>query len=92
MNSLQRILAVVIKELRQLSRDRLTFGMIVGIPVLQLLLFGYAINMDVRHLSAGVADLSQSAASRQAVMDMQNTQVISINYQAADADELEQLM
>lgn len=92
MNSLQRILAVVIKELRQLSRDRLTFGMIVGIPVLQLLLFGYAINMDVRHLSAGVADLSQSAASRLAVMDMQNTQVIDINHQAADAEELEQLM
>jgi ABC-2 type transport system permease protein len=92
MKSLQRIFAIVMKELRQLSRDRLTFGMIVGIPALQLLLFGFAINMDVRHLSAGVADLSNSAASRQAVMDMAQTQVIDINYQAADVQELEALM
>lgn len=92
MKSLQRIFAIVVKELRQLSRDRLTFGMIVGIPALQLLLFGFAINMDVRHLSAGVADLSNSAASRQIIMDMAQTQVIDINYQAADVQELESLM
>ena len=92
MKSLQRILAIVVKELRQLSRDRLTFGMIVGIPAMQLLLFGYAINMDVRHLSAGVADLSNTAASRQTVMDMAQTQVIDINHQAADVEELESLM
>jgi ABC-2 type transport system permease protein len=92
MKSLQRIFAIVIKELRQLSRDRLTFGMIVGIPALQLVMFGYAINMDVRHLSAGVADLSQTAASRQVIMDMVQTQVIDINYQAADVFELETLM
>jgi ABC-2 type transport system permease protein len=92
MKSLQRIFAIVAKELRQLSRDRLTFGMIVGIPAMQLLLFGYAINMDVRHLSAGVADLSNTAASRQVIMDMAQTQVIDINHQAADVQELESLM
>jgi ABC-2 type transport system permease protein len=92
MKSLQRIFAIVAKELRQLSRDRLTFGMIVGIPAMQLLLFGYAINMDVRHLSAGVADLSNTALSRQVVMDMAQTQVIDINHQAADVQELESLM
>ena len=92
MKSLQRIFAIVSKELRQLSRDRLTFGMIVGIPAMQLLLFGYAINMDVRHLSAAVADLSNTATSRQVIMDMAQTQVIDINYQAADVQELESLM
>ena len=92
MKSLQRIFAIVIKETRQLRRDRLTFGMIIGIPTMQLLLFGYAINFDVRHLSAGVADLSSSAASRHYVMQMANSQVIDINYQAASVDELEQLM
>ena len=45
---LARIGAVMVKELRQLARDRLTFGMIVGIPLMQMLLFGYAINYDVR--------------------------------------------
>jgi len=92
MKSLQRIFAVVVKELRQLSRDRLTFGMIVGIPALQLVLFGYAINMDVRHLSAAVADLSQTAASRQFVQDLAQTQVIDINFQVGDVPELERLM
>ena len=46
--SFGRMLAVFRKELRQLARDKLTFGMIVGIPTLQLLLFGFAINMDPR--------------------------------------------
>ena len=92
MKSLQRIFAVVLKEIRQLRRDRLTFGMIVGIPVMQLLLFGYAINTDVRHLSAAVVDLSSTAASRQLVTELANTQVIDINYQAADSTELERLM
>jgi ABC-2 type transport system permease protein len=92
MKALQRIRAIVVKEVRQLSRDRLTFGMIVGIPVMQLLLFGYAINTDVRHLSAGLADLSSTAASREVVFNMANTQVIDINHQAADAKELEALM
>ena len=92
MKSLQRILAIVRKEVRQLRRDRLTFGMIVGIPVIQLLMFGYAINMDVRNLDAAVADMSGSSASRQIVMDMVETQIIKINKQVSDADELEHLM
>jgi len=92
MKSLQRIFAVVSKELRQLRRDRLTFGMIVGIPIMQLLLFGYAINMDVRNLATGVADLSGTAASRQFLMDGWHTQVLDIRYQANSVQELEQLM
>ena len=92
MKSLRRILAVVMKEVRQLRRDRLTFAMIIGIPTRQLLLFGYAINFDVRHLSAAVADLSSTAASREYVMQLAHSQVIDIQYQAADSDELELLL
>jgi ABC-2 type transport system permease protein len=92
MKSIQRILAIFLKEVRQLRRDRLTFGMIVGIPVIQLMMFGYAINMDVRHIPAGVADMSSTTASREAVMNMAQTQVIDIVTQAADAQELESLM
>jgi len=92
MKSLQRILAVFLKEVRQLRRDRLTFGMIVGIPVIQLLMFGYAINMDVRHIPAGVADMSATTASREAVMNMAQTQVIDIVAQASDAEQIELLM
>ena len=92
MKSLQRILAIVRKEVRQLRRDRLTFGMIVGIPVIQLLMFGYAINMDVRHLDAAVADMAGSSASRQLVMDMSQTQIIRVIKQVSSADELEHMM
>lgn len=92
MKSLQRILAVVRKEVRQLRRDRLTFGMIVGIPVIQLLMFGYAINMDVRNIEAAVVDLSGTSASRQVVMDMAHTQIIEVIRQVDSADELEHLM
>jgi len=59
-----RLLAICKKELLQLRRDRLTFAMMVAIPVVQLLIFGYAIDFDVRHLSTIVYDQDHSAASR----------------------------
>jgi ABC-2 type transport system permease protein len=90
--SLARVLAIARKEVRQLMRDRLTFGMIVGIPVLQLLLFGYAINQDVRHLRAGVADLAGTQRARLLVQDAQATQVVDVVAHARSAAELETLL
>ncbi|HVF36158.1 MAG TPA: ABC transporter permease, partial [Candidatus Saccharimonadia bacterium] len=65
MSATRRLLAIVTKELYQLRRDRLTFAMIIGIPTLQLLLFGYAINMDVRNLAATVVDEANTMRSRE---------------------------
>jgi ABC-2 type transport system permease protein len=62
-----RLLAVAWKELVQLRRDRLTFGMMVGIPVIQLLLFGFAINTDVRHMPTLVYDQDESRESHDLV-------------------------
>lgn len=76
MNSLLRIFAVVHKEFLQLSRDRTTFGMIVMIPLVQLLLFGYAINNVVRDIPAGVVDLSGSAGARFVIAQVGATQVV----------------
>jgi len=92
MKSLQRIFAIVVKELRQLRRDRVTLGMIAGFPIIQLLMFGYAINMDPRNLHAAVADLSGTAASREFVMDIAHSQVVKILQQAGSAAELELLL
>ncbi|HEX5787494.1 MAG TPA: ABC transporter permease [Woeseiaceae bacterium] len=89
MKSLSRITAIVRKEIRQLRRDRLTFGMIVGIPVIQLLLFGYAINTDVRNLRTAVADLAQTHLSRELVARLGQTQVSEIVGEAGSALELE---
>ena len=72
----RRLGAVMLKELRQLRRDRVTLAMIVGIPVMQLVLFGYAINLNLRGLDAGIADQAGTAGSRAVVMDMVATGVI----------------
>jgi ABC-2 type transport system permease protein len=75
--NLRRLAAVMVKELRQMRRDRITLAMIVGIPVMQLVLFGYAINFTLRNLSTGIADQANTAASRAVVMDMVATGVIA---------------
>ncbi|MGL4612513.1 MAG: ABC transporter permease [Shewanella sp.] len=86
----RRMWAIVMKELRQLSRDRMTFGMIVMIPLVQLMLFGYAINTDARHLPAGLVNLSDSAYSRALVQAVEATQVVDFKRQyfsVADAEQ-----
>ena len=84
--NLRRLGAIVLKELRQLRRDKLTFAMIAGIPLLELVLFGYAINLNLRGLDAGIADQANTAGSRALVMDMLATGVIRPK-RVADAPE-----
>jgi ABC-2 type transport system permease protein len=88
----RRLFAIVVKEIRQLRRDRLTLGMVLGIPVLQLLLFGFAINMDVRHLPAAIADESASAGSRALVQDLLATGVVDVVATARNAEDLRTLL
>ncbi|MEJ2788848.1 MULTISPECIES: ABC transporter permease [unclassified Pseudoxanthomonas] len=85
---LRRLMAVMVKELRQMRRDRITLAMIVGIPVMQLLLFGYAINTNLRDLSAGFADQARTSASRALVMDIVATGVVSPALEVATPQEL----
>lgn len=73
-----RLLAIIGKEVQQPRRDRLTFGIIVGIPLIQILLFGYAIDTDVRQLRAAVADQAQTQLSRRLVADTEASQVVNI--------------
>jgi ABC-2 type transport system permease protein len=83
-----RVLAIAFKEVRQLRRDRLTLGMIVGIPLMQMLLFGYAINFDVRGLKAGVLDEANTSASRALVADLQASGVMKIFEHVHSSEEL----
>jgi ABC-2 type transport system permease protein len=80
------------KELLQLHRDRLTFAMIIGIPVMQMLLFGFAINTDVRNLSAAVADQSDTHLSRAFIADLGRTQVLNLRYDVDTAEEIEAML
>lgn len=71
--SARKIGAVALKELRQALRDPLSLAMLLGLPALMLVLYGYAINFDVRHVALAVQDLDKSAASRELVSSFVNS-------------------
>ena len=89
---LRRIKAIAVKELRQMSRDRLTLGMIVGIPLVQMMIFGYGINYDVRHIRAGVADLANTQASRSLIAEIASSQVVEFVARPGGAEQLRALI
>ena len=89
-----RFIAVLAKEFVQLRRDRLTFAMMIGVPVMQLVLFGFAINMDPKGLPAAVVSASSSAFSRSLVRALENTgyfRIVALPATVAEADQLLQL-
>ena len=88
----RRLGAIMLKELRQMRRDRITLAMIVGIPVMQLVLFGYAINLNLRGLDAVIVDQAATSGSRALVMDMLATGVIRPTQQAATPQEAMELL
>ncbi|WP_238367692.1 ABC transporter permease [Mesobacterium pallidum] len=89
MRSLRRILAILRKELLQLRRDRTTFGMVVMIPLIQLMLFGYAINTNVRNIPVALVDQAQTGLSRALVQMVEATQVVTFTEQHATYQEAE---
>jgi len=90
--SLSRLGAIVKKEVLQLSRDRLTFGMIFGLPIIQILLFGYAINTDVRNLRTAVANQAGTHLSQQFISELRESQIVKIVDSVASPDALESLL
>ena len=87
-----RIFAVLMKEFVQLSRDRLTYAMILALPIVQILLFGYAINSDPRHLPMAVYVQDNSAFSRSILTSLQNSSYFDITREARSPAELDALM
>jgi ABC-2 type transport system permease protein len=86
-----RFIAVLLKEFVQMKRDRLTFGMIVGIPIIQLVLFVFAINTDPKGLPAAVVVNDESPFSRALIRALENSQYFKFTARAsseADADRL----
>ncbi|MGV2974967.1 ABC transporter permease [Roseibium alexandrii] len=90
MRSISRILAVFSKELAQLRRDRMTFGMVVMIPLIQLILFGYAINTNVRDIPIAVVDQSQTGISRILVQMVEATRVVTVTERLTTPQEAEE--
>lgn len=88
----RRLFSIVVKELRQLRRDRLTFAMIVGVPIMQLVLFGYAINLDVRNLDAAVLDQANTARSRELVAAIGASNVLDFQYRLTVPQQIDELL
>ncbi len=89
--SLRRWTGIMVKEFIQLRRDRLTFGMIVGIPVLQLLLFGFAINSDPKSLPTAVLSQDNSQIARTLVGALQVSEYFRVVRQAESEAEIDEL-
>lgn len=90
MKSLRRIWAILRKELVQLRRDRTTFAMVIMIPLIQLILFGYAINTNLRHVPVAVVDQSQTGLSRALIQMVEATQVVDVTMRLATVEEAQQ--
>lgn len=87
-----RLAAMVVKEFIQMRRDRLTFAMMVGIPVMQLLLFGFAINADPKHLPTAVLSFDNSEFARTIISALQSSAYFDVNVTATSAEELDRLL
>lgn len=90
--SWRRTLAVFIKEFQQMLRDRLTFAMAIGVPVLQLVLFGYAINTDPKGLPTALVAADTSPMARSIAASLQNTGYFRITHQGTSEAEAERLL
>ena len=90
--SFARLGALLMKEFIQMRRDRITFAMMLGVPLMQLLLFGYAINSDPKSLPAALVATSNDHYTRAIVSALQMTDYYRFDHVAASAEEAERLM
>lgn len=84
----KRLQAMLVKEFIQMRRDRVTFAMMVMLPVVQLLVFGFAINTDVKHLPTAIFDQSLQQEGRDFVSALTASEYYDIKYIASSFDEV----
>ena len=84
-----RFIAIVLKEFIQMRRDRLTFGMMVGIPMVQLILFGFAINSNPKHLPTAVYAADNSPFARTLIWALRNSSYFDITREAHSVAEIQ---
>lgn len=87
-----RVFAVMVKEFKQLTRDRLTYAMMLALPVIQLILFGYAINSEPRHLPTALLVQEDSVFARSITAALANSQYFDLVAQARSPSELDAMI
>lgn len=90
--SFKRFFAVISKEFVQMRRDRVTFAMMIGIPILQMVLFGFAINSDPKHLPTAIIAGDHSVFSRTIIAAMKNSEYFSVVEIVDTEEEAKQLV
>lgn len=90
--SIRRLYAIVLKELIQMRRDRVTFVMMLGVPLVQLILFGYAINLDPKGLPAALVTTSQDQYTRAMVTALENTGYYRFDHVMESAEGADRLL
>ncbi len=90
--SATRVLAVLAKEFKQLTRDRLTYAMMLAMPIVQLLLFGYAINTEPRHLPTAVLVQEDTVFARSILTGLRNSGYFDLVAQARTPGELDRMI
>jgi ABC-2 type transport system permease protein len=90
--SVARTVAIFVKEFQQMLRDRLTFAMAIGVPILQLVLFGYAINTDPKGLPTTLVAYDSGPLARSLVAALENTGYFRITHRSASEHEAEALI
>ena len=90
--SFRRLFAILMKEFIQMRRDRMTFALMIGVPVMQLLLFGFAINTDPRHLPTVVHIADDSAYARSIGAALKNSEYFDIVATARTPQEAERML
>lgn len=89
--SWQRLWAIILKEFQQMKRDRFTFAMMIGIPFIQLILFGFAINLNPKQLPTAIVAADHSIFTRTIITNLQNSNYFAIrpgNTSNTEADKL----
>jgi ABC-2 type transport system permease protein len=88
----RRMWAMVIKEFVQMRRDRMTFATMIIVPIMQLVLFGYAINTDPKQLPTAVLTRDDGPLTRAVLASMRNTDYFDFRVQVRDPEELDRLV
>jgi len=75
-----RLVTLITKETRQIVRDKRLIFLLIALPIIQLLTYGFALNPDVRHLNLGVVDYSKTLSSRELLSALTENELFSLTY------------
>lgn len=90
--NIKRVKPIIVKEFRQIRRDKRSLGVLLVFPAFLVLLIGYALNFDVKHISVAVFDQDKTQSSREFVRSFSNSEYFDFNYSVQSYEEIDKLL